>query len=143
DVSSSPGGYGRLVVHDIGGQAGAGELQGQLTYTWGGMSRLDGNFRFAALRLRSVVPSLGESSFFGGGRINGRIDISGSNVRSLDDVNATLTAVLTQTTVKELPVLQLLTPYLNPVGAVQPFQTGDIQGRLSGGVFRISRLALA
>ena len=51
-------------------------------------------------------------------------------------------ATLMQTSVRELPVFQMLTPYLNPVGLVQPFQSGDIRGRLSGGVFRISRLAL-
>src|SRR5690606_4964395 len=93
--------------------------------------------------LRAVVPGLRESTLFGTGRITGRFDLSGRNVRSADDLTGTLVAVLNNTSVKEVPLLRQAVPYLNPLGVTKPFRSGDVRGTLARGVFRVQRLALA
>src|SRR5262249_46326426 len=115
---------------------------GNVTFEWGGENRLSGRLVFSNVRLRSVSPSLGESGLFGNGRISGRLDLGGTNVRSVDDITGSLVATFNQTSVRELPVLGAITPSLTMPGLLQPFQSGDIQGQLSRGMFRINRLAL-
>jgi translocation and assembly module TamB len=69
--------------------------------------------------------------------------VSGTNVRSVDDLTASLAAALHGASAGEIPLLRVAVPYLNPLGATKPFQNGDIKGTLSRGVFRLERLALA
>jgi translocation and assembly module TamB len=133
------GGSGKLTIRQATANVGYGRLSGDASYTWGMTNRLAGNMRFSDLRLQSL---LGETRLFGNGRITGRFDFGGANVRSINDVSGTLTASLNQASVQELPILRQLTPYLAPREAVRPFQTGEVRGRLGGGIFRIDRLAL-
>lgn len=144
DFATAPGGYGRFTVRDIAAQAGGGAVQGGVTYEWGGEGRLSGRITFSNLRLQSLSPGLGESGLFGNGRVNGRLDLSGTNVRSINDVSGSLVATFNQTSVREIPLLNSITPFLSTnVLLLQPFQSGDIQGRLGGGIFRVNRLALS
>jgi hypothetical protein len=140
DWALGTGGSGRLTVREGFAIVGHGRLTGQATYDWGVTGRLSGQVRFSDVRLQNV---LGDSRLFGSGRITGRFDFGGSNVRSVDDVSGTLTAALNQASVQELPILRQLTPYLAPFEAVRPFQAGEVRGRLAGGVFRIDRLAMS
>ena len=64
-------------------------------------------------------------------------------MRSIDDLNGVLIATLSNASVKEIPLLQQTIAYLNTIGLAKPFQSGDIRGMLSRGIFRIQRLALA
>jgi hypothetical protein len=79
----------------------------------------------------------------GTGRITGRFDLGGQYVRSVNDLTGSLVAVLNGTSVREIPLLQQVVPYLNPLGATRAFQSGDVRATLSGGVFRVQRLALS
>ena len=142
DVETVPGGAGRLTVRELAASSGAGKVQGSLTYDWGGESRLDGHFGFTNVRLASISPGIGSSSLFGGGRLTGRLDVGGTNIRSTDDLTGRLIARLNSTSVQQIPVLDVVTPFLTTPGMLAPFQTGDIQGQLSKGVFRVNRLAL-
>jgi hypothetical protein len=142
DFATAPGGFGRVTVRDIGAQAGGGLVQGNVTFEWGGEGRLSGRLAFSNVRLRAVSPSLGESGLFGNGRISGRLDLGGTNVRSVDDITGSLVASLNQTSVREIPILSAITPFLTMPGLLQPFQSGDIRGQLTRGIFRINRLAL-
>ena len=71
---------------------------------------------------------MGENAASGcNGRITGRFDVGGSNIRSVNDLTGTLVATLNNTSVKEIPILQQITPFLNPTdGLVKPFQSGDV-----------------
>ena len=42
----------------------------------------------------------------------------------------------------QLPVLRQITPYLRPGVSSATFQSGELKGRLAGGIFRIQRLTL-
>jgi uncharacterized protein involved in outer membrane biogenesis len=141
--ATAPGGYGQFTVRDAAAQAGPGRIQAKVTVDWGVETRVDGLIRFTEVPLRTILPALGESGFFGNGRITGRFDIGGSRVRSVDDLTGTLLATLNQTSVRELPILRQAVPQLNPFGLVKPFEAGDVRATLSRGVFRVHRLALA
>ncbi len=143
ELASARGGYGRLTVREAAAQAGSGRVRADLTADFGFETRVDGLVTFVDLPLRAVVPSLGEGGLFGNGRVTGRFDLQGRNVRSADDLTGTLIATLNQTSVRELPLLRQVTPFLNPSGLTRPFDAGDVRGRLSRGVFRVERLALA
>jgi hypothetical protein len=132
-------------VYEASTYAGSGQARGSLTVEWGlgpGV-RVGGQAVFVNVPLRTISPSLGEDGLFGNGRVTGRFDLSGTNVRSADDLSGTLIATLNNTSVKELPLLRQAVPYLNPAGLVKPFQAGDIRATLSRGIFRVQRLALA
>ena len=50
---------------------------------------------------------------------------------------------MNQASVRELPVLSVITPFVNFTGLTAPFQTGEVRGRLGNGLFRLERLALS
>jgi hypothetical protein len=141
--AGSPGGYGRAVVRNASTRLGSGRAVGHLVAEWGFETRVNGSARFANVPLAAISSSLGNSSFFGSGRLTGDLDISGRNVRSVNDLDGRLVAVLNQATPREIPLLQQAVPVLNPLGLVKPFDSGDIRATLSRGVVRVERLALA
>ncbi|MBA4063180.1 MAG: hypothetical protein C0501_05600 [Isosphaera sp.] len=143
EFASARGGYGRLTIREAMAQAGSGRARADLTVDFGYETKVDGLVTFVDVPLRAVVPSLGEGGLFGNGRITGRFDVAGRNVRSVADLTGTLNATLNQTSVREIPLLRQVTPFLNPSGLTKPFDAGDVKGRLANGVFRVERLALA
>ncbi|MDB5311059.1 MAG: putative assembly protein [Gemmataceae bacterium] len=143
DYSTAPGGYGRIAVREASTRAGTGRATADLTVEWGVGMRVGGQVRFIDVPVRALSRSLAENSFIGTGRLTGRVDLSGTNVQSADDLTGSLVASLRGTSVREIPLLQTAVPYLNPLGVTKPFQTGDVRGTLSRGVFRVQRLALA
>jgi hypothetical protein len=142
DWAMSPGGYGRFNIRQATTYTGTGRIEAALTIDWGSEARVEGEVRMLKVPLRTIVPEVGSSSLFGNGRITGRFVLGGTNVRSVDDLTGTLVARFSQTSVKEIPILQQTIPFLNTSGLVQPFQSGDVRGTLSRGVFRIQRLVL-
>jgi len=141
--STAPRGYGEFAVQGASVYAGTGRATADLTMNWGTEMRLDGKIRFTEVPLRALAPELGENALIGNGRLTGRFDLGGSNVRSADDLTGTLVATLSNTSVKEIPILNQITPFLNPAGLVKPFQSGDVRATLRNGLFRVQRLALA
>jgi len=143
DWATVGGGYGRFNVREATVQTGSGRASATGSIEWGVEVRVDGVIQFTDLPLKTISPDLGESSFFGNGRITGRFGIEGRNVQSADDLTGTLIATLNGTSVKEIPLLRQAVPFLNPTGLVKPFESGDVRASLTRGVFRIDRLALA
>ncbi|MBA4189235.1 MAG: hypothetical protein C0467_14660 [Planctomycetaceae bacterium] len=143
EAITSPSGYGRLTVHEANVTAESGRARANFTVDWGFETRMQGQVQFLDVPLRAVAPGLGDKALFGNGRVTGRFDFTGQHVKSLDDLNGTLIATLSNTSVRELPLLRFVTPFLNASGLVKPFQSGDIRGTLSKGVFRVQRFALA
>jgi translocation and assembly module TamB len=98
--------------------------------------------RFSGVPVQTVAPSLGENALVGAGRITGRFDLTGSNVRTADDLSGTLVAAFQGTSPTDLPLFGKVIPYLTPLGLTRPFDTGDVRANLSRGVLRVQRLAL-
>lgn len=136
-------GAGRVAVREAAGTIGGGRVTADGEYTWGLAGRLTAKIRFTEVRLRSVLANVGGAGAFGRGRITGRIDLGGDSVRSANDITGTLTATLSGTSVQEVPILRVVTPYLSPTGLVSPFQSGEARARLANGVVRLERLELA
>jgi hypothetical protein len=132
---------GRVVVRDGKARLGHGSITANLSFDYGPVSRLAGELRFDRVPLQTLIGS--SVTAFGNGRISGRFDLSGQAIRSFDDVTGTLNAKLNQTSVKEVPLIKLVTPYLSPFGFLQPFDAGEVKGRLAGGVFRLERFVLS
>jgi hypothetical protein len=144
DFSLVPGrGYGELSLRDSGGQVGGGRALAGGTLTWGGNGlRVEGHLRLIDAELRHLAGMLGDVSSYAQGRVSGRVDLSGDNVRSLHDLQATIGATFQQAQVLQMPVLRQLSPYLLPSQASAAFKSGELKARLAGGVLRVERLAL-
>jgi translocation and assembly module TamB len=141
----APGrGQGQVEVRDSTAYAAQGRLTGQASLTWGTGLRLDGHLRFFGLELRTLLHQMADLSQMGTGRFTGRLDFAGSDVRSVEDVTATLDGLMQQTQALQLPVLQQLLPFL-PFGqsAAASFQRGDVRARLARGIVRIERMSFA
>src|SRR5207302_8080788 len=99
------------------------------------------HLRFYGVELRTLLRQLSDSSQLGSGQMTGRIDLTGNDVRSVDDLTGTMEATLQQTQAMALPVLQQLTPFLMPGQSNGgTFRSGDLRARLARGVVRVERL---
>ncbi|MFL5240549.1 MAG: hypothetical protein ACJ8FY_00425 [Gemmataceae bacterium] len=136
-------GYGILTVRDASAQAAQGRLTGQTKIRWGTGGQVDGQVRFVGIRLRSLLSEAAESSHVGNGLMDGKFTFKGDNVRTLNDVNGTLSAKLTQTQGLQLPVLSQLSSVVGLGPSATTLQNGDLLANLGGGVFRIQRLTLS
>jgi len=136
-------GGGQLRVREASGVVGDGRVSGQFEYGWGANGRVSGQVKFTNVRVGSVLADLKQTNYFGQARVTGRIDLGGENVHSVDDLTASVTAALQQAAVRDLPVLDTIIPFPPQTVVLKPFDSGDLRGRLSRGVFRIERLTLS
>jgi hypothetical protein len=134
--------YGRGEVHvrESTLNLAQGRVSGRSTFTFGGGNHLQGQISFLGVDLRALLRELGETSQIGTGKLTGRFDFSGADVRSLADLSGTLEATLSQVQSADLPILRQLTPYLRSgLTAASTFSTGRLRATLSRNVFRIQR----
>jgi translocation and assembly module TamB len=144
DFTYIRGDGGQLNVRDGTAAVAQGRALTRATLTWGYGTRLDGEVRFFDAEVRGLGNPGGElGNTFGAGRITGRLTFSADDLRSADDLTATLDATLRQAQATGFPVLQQLIPFLPLGGSASTFTSGDIRGRLARGVFRLQRLTLA
>jgi uncharacterized protein involved in outer membrane biogenesis len=140
----APSGFGRLAVRDAGAQASLGRATGRMTLMFGGVNRLDGSIQFSDLDLRAFLTQFTTYGSYGAGRITGRFDFGGNDVRSVNDVSGTMTARITQAQALQLPVLRQLVPFLGPAASgATTFNQGDLRANLARGIVRVQRLALS
>jgi hypothetical protein len=143
DFNYSPvSGRGEVDVRGSHASLAQGRADGEASYSWGGGGRLNGSLRFSDVNLTTLMSHEGDFSSYASGRLTGRLDFGGSDVRSVNDLTATLAAKLGQTQAVQVPVLRQLTPFLG-LGQTSTFSTGEIRGTLSRGVFRIQRFTLS
>jgi hypothetical protein len=135
-------GRGQLEVRDVTAQAAAGRVTGQASFAWDVGNRLDGTLRFTGLQLQTLLHELGSLNQAGSGRVTGRIGFSGTDLRSLNDLTANVEASFQQTQTMSIPVLSQVAPFIPGLSSSSMFTSGDLRGRLAGGIFRIQRLGL-
>jgi translocation and assembly module TamB len=136
-------GHGQFTVLDSAARVGHGRAVLRASALWGGGlgARVSGNLRLYDARLGSLVAATSDLSRYAEGRLSGEVDFEGSNVRSANDLNATIQARLEQAQALQLPVFREIAPYLGR-GRQATFQNGDLRATLGGGVVRVSRLEL-
>jgi hypothetical protein len=143
DFTFSPAfGQGELMIRESSAQVGNGRAQFRTAVTWGDSMRLEGTLRFFDASLRCLAGLVGNVSSYARGRVSGRVDFGGSEVRSLNDLTATAQMTLSEAQALQLPILNLVTPYLLPGQSATSFRSGDLQARLGKGVWRITWLTL-
>jgi hypothetical protein len=73
------------------------------------------------------------------------VDFRSEQFRSANDVDAYLSATLSQTQAASVPVLAEVVPFLGLLGGTGTtrFQNGEISGRLTHGTFHIQRFTLS
>ena len=76
--------------------------------------RVEGGLRLIDASLASLGGLLGDVSSYARGRVTGRVDFGGAEVRSLNDLTATVQATLSEAQALQLPILSQLSPYLLP-----------------------------
>src|SRR5262249_45693365 len=134
-------GHAELTVRESHAQVGQGRAQLQTSMTWGGGMRVEGSLRLFEASLRSLAGVLGDVSQYARGRVTGRIDFGGAEVHSVNDVTATAQATLKEAQALELPILNLVVPFMPGRGALT-FRDGEFKARLAGGVWRIEQMTL-
>src|SRR5262249_41729332 len=135
-------GDGQLRVSDMAAAIAHGRAIGRAYFTWAPAGRLEGNIRVYDVGLRALMATLGGACVLASGRLAGRIELGGSEIRSAEDLTATVSATLSQGQALQLPVLKQITPYIRPGMSASAFHSGQLEGRLTRGIFRIQRLTL-
>lgn len=135
-------GSGELTARDSEARLGQGRAHFEGTLNWGNGLRLVGKLLYYNVDLRTLLRSAPEVSSYASGRVSGRIDLSGSEMRSLNDLKAVVQAKMRQGQALQMPVLRQITPYLRPGSSSATFQSGEMKGRLAGGIFRIEHATL-
>ncbi len=135
-------GSGELAIRNSQARLAQGRACFEGALNWGNGLRLVGLVLFYDVDLGTLLRSVPETSSYASGRVSGRIDLAGNEMRSLHDLTALVQMKMRQGQVLQMPVLRHITPYLRPGAASAPFSSGELKGRLAGGVFRIEHAAL-
>lgn len=131
-----------LRATDATAQIGNGRVTGELAVVLGTHSRIDGWVRFLNVDLHEAVGALRESRTVGG-LATGRLTFRSDDLRSADNLTATLDATLAEAQPFDLPVLREIAPFVLP-GRPRTtlFAAGDVRATLARGIVRLQRLAL-
>jgi hypothetical protein len=132
---------GELTVFDSGAQLAMGRANGRATVIWGSGVSVEVHVRFQNLEVRSLLRTFGEvGQQFGAGRASGLLDLTGRDVRSLNDLSGRLEIDFRQAQALQLPVLSRITPFLRGVSQATSFEKGDLRATLGRGIWRVQRL---
>ena len=138
-------GNGQLTITDSNVQLARGRVavQADLHWSYDTAPRLEGNARFYNADLHSLLRSNDQLGSYAVGQVTGRVDFGANSLRSADDLDATVAATLTQSQALQIPVLSALVPFIAPGRSATTFDSGELRGRLSNGIFRIQKLNLS
>jgi len=135
-------GSGELTIRDSIARIAQGRARLEGTLNWGNALRLTGRLLFYDVDLRTLLRHNPGISSYASGRVSGRVDLAGNEMHSLNDLTALVQAKMRQGQALQMPVLRQLTPYLRGGASSGTFQSGELQGRLAGGIFRIEHATL-
>jgi translocation and assembly module TamB len=136
-------GRGQIDVREASAQVARGRAQGWGEFGWGYGSRLQGQVQFANLDLQTLVRQSTELAQAGAGQITGHLVLSGNDVRSVNDISASLDARLGQTQAWQFPLLSQLARFAIPGQSTAGyFRSGTLKARLDRGIIRVQDLSL-
>jgi translocation and assembly module TamB len=135
-------GSGELAIRDSQARLALGRARFEGTLNWGNGLRLVGLLLYYDVDLRTLLHNAPGVSSYASGRVSGRVDLAGNEMRSMNDLTALVQAKMTQGQALQMPVLRQITPYLRPGASSSTFQSGELKGRLAGGIFRIENATL-
>ncbi|HEX3871683.1 MAG TPA: AsmA-like C-terminal region-containing protein, partial [Pirellulales bacterium] len=137
-------GRGKLVSQEAHAQVAQGRMTGQVEVDVLHTIGMHGKINLANVDLRSLERSLSSSQQFGSGTVQGTVVFDGKNMRSINDLTATMNLKLKNSQAMTLPVLDQIGPLLSAgLSTATKFQTGELQGTLAHGIVRIRRFTLS
>jgi hypothetical protein len=111
--SVAPGqGRAELEILETSAQLARGRASGKLGLSWDHSARVEGFVRLDRVELGDLLKQAIGSSDLGAGRTTAKLDIKGTDVRSLNDVSGNLVASFEQAQALQVPVLQQIAPFL-------------------------------
>jgi hypothetical protein len=131
---------GTVTVQDSSANVARGRVTGRATLRWGYGATVEGQVLFRSVDLQTLLRQAGASQA-GSGLMNGRFDFSGTDVRSLDDLNGVLSITLGQSQALQNPVLREVSPFLS-ISPSTSFNQGQLRAHLGRGLLRIDQLTL-
>ncbi|HEY7326112.1 MAG TPA: hypothetical protein VH592_00625 [Gemmataceae bacterium] len=135
-------GSGELAIRDSQARLALGRARFEGTLNWGNGLRLVGLLLFYDVDLRTLLRNEPALSSYASGRVSGRIDLAGDEMRSMNDLRALVQAKMRQGQALQMPVLRQITPYLRAGASSATIQSGELKGRLASGIFRIEHATL-
>jgi hypothetical protein len=135
-------GTGLLTISDSQAMVARGRGTASGRISWGTGIGLTAHIRLFDADIRSLLAHAGGLGSYASGRVTGRIELGGQQMHTSSDLTGSVDATLHQTQGLQLPILRQITPYLRPGISPMTFQSGELKGRLSRGVFRVQPLTL-
>jgi uncharacterized protein involved in outer membrane biogenesis len=131
---------GTVTVQESSASVARGRVTGRATLRWGYGATVEGQILFRGVDLQTLLRQAGASQA-GSGLMSGRFDFSGTDVRSLNDLNGVLSVTLGQTQALQNPVLREISPF-HSISPSTSFNQGQLRARLGRGLVRIEQLTL-
>ena len=111
---------------------------------WGRELELQGLARLSSINLRTLLRGVTSSASVPNGRLDGRLEFSGSRIRSMNDLRGSFVGTLGDAQVLRLPVMEAIVPALGSGQlSASAFDSSDIQLSLARGEVEVDRLAFA
>ncbi len=143
DIDANPlRGAMRIVARRTAIRAARGRGILSLTVDLGISPRLDLDATFDRFDAGQLLDGLGERA--PGGRISGRVNLSGSNLRSLADLDGSIVATLEGCRAGGLPIVGSVFDVVRlPTGSGGTVDRGELRAYLRRGVARVEELSLS
>lgn len=130
-----------LDVSDSHAHVGSGRATLRGNFTWTDSLSVRGQIRFQSVNVETLLRVVRGSVHTLKGLVTGRIDFSGSNVRSAGDLRATIEATLKRVEPRGSPLLQKLSTSMS-LRPSTVFRDGDLRAQLNNGIVHIQKLSL-
>ncbi|MFQ3593943.1 MAG: AsmA-like C-terminal region-containing protein, partial [Gemmataceae bacterium] len=132
-----------VTFRESSARLGDGRARVRARLTMGQTMRAEGVIQLREASVGALAGLFGDVTDYVQGKINGRLDLGGGEMRSLTDLNATVQLTLRDTQALQLPILRQLAPLISiPGGRAAVFREGRLEGRLARGIFRIREFTL-
>ena len=120
-----------------------GRVSGNVDLRWTGQFGIDANVDFDSLTVQPMARAMPMVTDQLQGKLSGHVDVSGSSVRSIDDLTGSFDGSLKQSQALLIPVLQSLTSSLGLGGSSsRMFTETAVKGRFSRGVIHVDRMTM-
>ncbi|VTS07000.1 AsmA-like C-terminal region-containing protein [Tuwongella immobilis] len=140
-------GRGQVSLRELTGTLASGRISGFGEYSVfpGTGSVAKGEIRFNNVNLpRLTGTGNADLGWVGVGRATGELTLAGNSIRSINDLSGSLRANLSQVEPFQLPIINLVKPFLESTGSSQ-FTTSnrsEVRAVLRNGLWNVQRLAL-
>lgn len=123
----------RLITQKLTARVARGRVAAQGDLQLGQRTDLRTSVNAQNLELKSLLSELAGVRRSGAGTVSGRLQLSGRDVRTLNDLVGNFEADLSQVQPFQFPVLRQVGRFLGPVQPTSTFEHGAASGRIAGG----------